>query len=130
MGAAASCRPGPADSTRPPSRRWPFSCTRWAAARGDTVSVGAKLERGAPRVGAKPALTETIGHAMLAGLKPAPAPQLYAPRRKIYPQSVTGTFRRIKWAVLFVTLGIYYLLPFVRWDRGPNAPDQAVLIDF
>ena len=55
---------------------------------------------------------------------------LYAPRRKIYPQSVHGTFRRIKWAVLFVTLGIYYLLPFVRWDRGPNAPHQAVLIDF
>ena len=47
---------------------------------------------------------------------------LYAPRRKIYPQSVHGTFRRIKWAVLIVTLGIYYLLPFVRWDRGPNAP--------
>ena len=31
--------------------------------------------------------------------------------------------------VLCVTLGIYYLLPFVRWDRGPNLPDQAVLID-
>ncbi|MDP2296496.1 MAG: cytochrome c oxidase accessory protein CcoG [Pseudolabrys sp.] len=55
---------------------------------------------------------------------------LYAPRRKIYPQSVQGTFRRIKWVVLFVTLGIYYLLPFVRWDRGPNAPSQAVLVDF
>lgn len=55
---------------------------------------------------------------------------LYAARRKIYPQSVHGTFRRIKWAVLLVTLGIYYLLPFVRWDRGPNAPSQAVLIDF
>ena len=55
---------------------------------------------------------------------------LYAPRRKIYPQSVHGTFRKIKWAVLLVTLGIYYILPFVRWDRGPNAPDQAVLIDF
>ncbi|MGE0563975.1 MAG: cytochrome c oxidase accessory protein CcoG [Pseudolabrys sp.] len=55
---------------------------------------------------------------------------LYVARRKIYPQSTHGTFRRIKWAVLAVTLGIYYLLPFVRWDRGPNAPDQAVLIDF
>ncbi len=32
--------------------------------------------------------------------------------------------------MLLVTLGIYYRLPFVRWDRGPNAPDQAVLIDF
>ncbi len=29
-----------------------------------------------------------------------------------------------------LTLGIYYVLPFVRWDRGPNAPGQAVLIDF
>ena len=55
---------------------------------------------------------------------------LYAARRKIYPQSVYGTFRRIRWAVLLVTLGIYYILPFVRWDRGPNAPSQAVLIDF
>ncbi len=24
-----------------------------------------------------------------------------------------------------VTLGIYYLLPFVRWDRGPNAPQPG-----
>ena len=24
---------------------------------------------------------------------------------------------------------IYYLLPFVRWDRGPDAPAQAVLVD-
>ncbi len=57
-------------------------------------------------------------------------PPLYAARRKIYPQSVYGRFRQIKWALLVVTLGIYYFLPFVRWDRGPNAPDQAVLIDF
>ncbi len=55
---------------------------------------------------------------------------LYAPHRKVYPQSVKGRFRTIKWTVLIVTLGIYYFLPFVRWDRGPNAPDQAVLIDF
>jgi len=55
---------------------------------------------------------------------------LYAARKTIYPQSVHGTFRRIKWTVLVVTLGIYYLLPFVRWDRGPNAPHQAVLVDF
>jgi cytochrome c oxidase accessory protein FixG len=54
---------------------------------------------------------------------------LYQARRKIYPQSVSGTYRRVRWIVLLVTLGIYYLLPFVRWDRGPNAPDQAVLID-
>jgi len=39
---------------------------------------------------------------------------LYAARRKIYPQSVSGTYRRIKWIVLLITLGIYYLLPFAR----------------
>ena len=62
--------------------------------------------------------------------QPDDEPPLYAARKKVYPQHVTGTFRRVKWAVLFVTLGLYYLLPFVRWDRGPNAPGQAVLIDF
>jgi cytochrome c oxidase accessory protein FixG len=54
---------------------------------------------------------------------------LFEARREIYPQAVKGRFRTIKWIVLCVTLGIYYLLPFVRWDRGPNAPDQAVLLD-
>jgi len=54
----------------------------------------------------------------------------YQPHHKIYPQSVHGTFRRIKWFVLLVTLGIYYLTPFIRWDRGPGEPSQAVLIDF
>src|SRR5438309_9903715 len=53
----------------------------------------------------------------------------YQPHRKVYPQAVKGTFRRIKWIVLVVTLGIYYLTPFIRWDRGPGAPSQAVLID-
>lgn len=27
------------------------------------------------------------------------------------------------------TLGIYYLTPWVRWDRGPALSDQAVLVD-
>lgn len=54
---------------------------------------------------------------------------LFASAKKVYPQSVSGFYRRIKWIVLFVTLGIYYFLPFVRWDRGPNLPDQAVLVD-
>jgi len=28
-----------------------------------------------------------------------------------------------------VYLAIYYGTPWIRWDRGPNAPDQAVLVD-
>src|SRR5262245_629089 len=55
---------------------------------------------------------------------------LYAPCKAVYPQSVSGTFRNIKWALLIACLAIYYLLPFVRWDRGPDAPSQAVLVDF
>lgn len=54
---------------------------------------------------------------------------LYAGRVKVYPKSVQGPIRRIKWGVLIVLLGIYYLAPWLRWDRGPGAPDQALLID-
>ena len=54
---------------------------------------------------------------------------LYVAHKKVYPQSVSGTFRRIKWGLMAFCLGVYYLLPFVRWNRGLGAPDQAVLID-
>jgi len=55
---------------------------------------------------------------------------LYAPREPIYPKLVHGKFRRIKWIIMIVTLGIYYGLPWIRWNRGPGLPDQAVLLDF
>jgi cytochrome c oxidase accessory protein FixG len=54
---------------------------------------------------------------------------LYAPRKKIFPKRASGSFRRFKWLVMLITLGIYYLTPWIRWDRGPYAPDQAVLVD-
>ena len=54
---------------------------------------------------------------------------LYKKREKIFPRRVRGTFRSLKWAVMTATLAVYYLTPWLRWDRGPNAPDQAVLID-
>ena len=54
----------------------------------------------------------------------------YAPHVKIYPKRAHGRFRTIKWIVMAVTLGIYYLVPWIRWDRGSYLPDQAVLIDF
>ncbi len=55
--------------------------------------------------------------------------KLFAKREKIYPRRVSGRYRSLKWVAMIVTLGIYYLVPFLRWDRGPTAPDQAVLID-
>ena len=54
---------------------------------------------------------------------------LYADRLRIYPKSVRGPVRRIKWAILIACLTIYYVLPWVRWYRGPNQPSQAVLLD-
>lgn len=55
--------------------------------------------------------------------------QLYKKREKVHPKSVKGTFRTLKWVILWVTLGIYYLTPWIRWDRGPFAPNQAILVD-
>ncbi|SFG55095.1 cytochrome c oxidase accessory protein CcoG [Sulfitobacter dubius] len=57
------------------------------------------------------------------------APPLFAPREPIFPRRVNGFFRSLKWAILIFTLGIYYVTPWIRWDRGPNLPDQAVLVD-
>ena len=54
---------------------------------------------------------------------------LYATRIKVYPRAIKGTWRRVKWAALILLLGVYYLVPWLRWDRGPSAPDQAILID-
>ena len=54
---------------------------------------------------------------------------LYAARQKVYPKLAHGRFRAVKWLVMAVTLGIYYALPWIRWHRGPDLPDQAVLLD-
>lgn len=53
----------------------------------------------------------------------------YARRKKIFPKRTSGSFRRFKWLVMAITLGIYHMTPWLRWDRGPFAPDQAVLLD-
>jgi cytochrome c oxidase accessory protein FixG len=53
----------------------------------------------------------------------------YVARVPIYPKLVHGEFRLLKWVGMAVMLGIYYVLPWLRWDRGANAPDQAVLVD-
>lgn len=55
---------------------------------------------------------------------------LYKRRTPIYPKLVHGAWRRLKWALLVVTLTIYYVTPWIRWDRPGDLPDQAVLVDF
>ncbi len=54
--------------------------------------------------------------------------QLYAPRQSIFPRSVQGRFRNLKWGVLALAYGVYFLLPWLRWERE-SGPDQAVLFD-
>ena len=54
---------------------------------------------------------------------------LYANRVRVYPQAVEGPVRRAKWTILILCLGLYYIVPWLRWDRGPGQPDQAVLVD-
>jgi cytochrome c oxidase accessory protein FixG len=55
--------------------------------------------------------------------------KLFKARTPIYPKEAEGIYRSIKWAMMAITLGIYYLVPWLRWDRGASAPHQAVLVD-
>ncbi|RME14762.1 MAG: cytochrome c oxidase accessory protein CcoG [Alphaproteobacteria bacterium] len=55
--------------------------------------------------------------------------KLYAPREPVFPKRVHGFFRTLKWWLMSIMLAIYYITPWIRWDRGPNLPDQAVLVD-
>jgi cytochrome c oxidase accessory protein FixG len=54
--------------------------------------------------------------------------ELYAARTHIYPRSVQGRFRTLKWSVVAIAYGVYFLLPWLRWSRESGA-DQAVLFD-
>lgn len=55
--------------------------------------------------------------------------QYFAKQKKVYPRLVDGIYRRRKWILLVVGCIIYYAAPFLRYDRGPHMPDQAILID-
>ena len=89
-----------------------------AASQGEEAAPGVK------RLDAKPVIVKPLN------AKEAEHQPLYVPREPIYPKLAHGKFRRIKWIVMIVTLGIYYGLPWLRWNRGPGLPDQAVLLDF
>ena len=50
--------------------------------------------------------------------------EIYKKREKIYPREVHGLFATMRWAAVFVLLGLYYGVPWLRWDDR-----QAVLFD-
>ncbi|OOZ41435.1 cytochrome c oxidase accessory protein CcoG [Solemya elarraichensis gill symbiont] len=53
---------------------------------------------------------------------------LYEARKSIFPRSVKGRFRDLKWGILAFAYGVYFLLPWLRWERDTGR-DQAVLFD-
>ncbi|QNT71380.1 cytochrome c oxidase accessory protein CcoG [Defluviicoccus vanus] len=61
--------------------------------------------------------------------RPNTEQRLYATRIKVYARSVQGFWRRVKWGVVATLLTLYYVAPWLRWNRGPDAPNQALLID-
>ena len=72
---------------------------------------------------------QKIERAKVEAVNKAADRSLYAPRKKIHPQRTKGNFRTLKWFMMLFTLSIYYLAPWIRWDRGEGMPDQAILID-
>lgn len=57
-----------------------------------------------------------------------PGQDLYFKRAPVMARSIKGTFRNFKNAVLLVGFAVYFLLPWLPWDR-PGAPSQSVLFD-
>ncbi len=50
--------------------------------------------------------------------------EFYAKHKKVYPRQVSGWFARLRVTGVFLLLGGYYLVPWLRWDNH-----QAVLFD-
>ncbi|MCF8483273.1 MAG: cytochrome c oxidase accessory protein CcoG [Rhodospirillum sp.] len=64
------------------------------------------------------------------GVKPvAKTNSMYEQYQKIYPRSVSGLFRNIKWWVMGLLLTVFWVGPWIRWERAGAAPDQAIFID-
>ena len=63
----------------------------------------------------------TVRPAMSGNVAVEPA---YVAHQKIYPREVGGRFARLRVAAVLSLLGLYYILPWIRWDAR-----QAVLFD-
>ncbi len=72
-----------------------------------------------------------------SGAEPPPGPSggsggpnaFYEKRKPIFSKMAHGRWRTIKWLLLVATLSVYYLLPWMRWNRGAGMPNQAILVD-
>ena len=103
-------RPGTPAWTPRRSRASRSMCIRWAAASRRAHRCHASARPRSPT----PAAT--------GGGRPTPVTLTACGYTR---NPCTGRCAKFKWAVLIVCLGIYYLLPWLRWHRGVNQPDQA-----
>ena len=55
-------------------------------------------------------------------------PELYQAREPIHPRSIKGRFRTFKTSMLVLAYAVFFLLPWVRWERVVG-PGQAVMFD-
>ncbi len=102
--------------------------TIWAAASSTleqpltvhTVIPDSKL----PRMAA-----EGVARSDASATNSAASRKLFKSRVRIHPRETVGHYRSMKWAMMAFTLSIYYLVPWLRWNRGAGAPNQAVLVD-
>ena len=53
----------------------------------------------------------------------------FSPKKRTYPQSVKGKFRKLKWILNSIFMLIYFATPLIRFNRGEELPNQGVLID-
>ena len=58
----------------------------------------------------------------------APKQDLYFKRIPVMPRSIKGAFRNFKNAILLLGFSVYFLLPWLPWERT-GAPSQTVLFD-
>ena len=49
-------------------------------------------------------------------------------RAPLFPRSVKGFYRNLKTAILILAYGVYFLLPWIPWQRG-HGPSQTVIFD-
>ncbi|MBF0272700.1 MAG: cytochrome c oxidase accessory protein CcoG [Magnetococcales bacterium] len=54
---------------------------------------------------------------------------LYAEWKKIYPRYQAGFFRNLRFKIYAAELAVFFLLPWLRWERPGGLPNQAVLFD-
>ncbi|MFZ3087962.1 MAG: cytochrome c oxidase accessory protein CcoG, partial [Methylotenera sp.] len=52
------------------------------------------------------------------------AKSLYEAHKKVYPRSISGYFKNLRWLTIWITQIVFYGMPWLQWNDR-----QAVLLD-